>query len=234
MPSTLPALPRAQGTSAVDMERTLAITRARLAADPADAPAGLRAAEILLRQARVLRSAGPALDAERILEALLEQDPGQYSAIKLLGAAYLSQHRFEEAIAVARRGLAVRADDAWHYGVLGDAYLELGDREQAFAAFDRMVSLRPDAGSYARVSYALELQGHLERALTAMTMALEATSADDAEGLAWHRVQLARLQMKRGERQRARLEFLHALHHFPDYPDAVEGLAQLESGVGTE
>jgi tetratricopeptide (TPR) repeat protein len=213
------------------MEATLAIARTRLASDPGDAAAALRAVQVLLRTARVQRSGGPAREAERILDALLAREPNEYSALKLLGAVYLSQHRFHEAIAVAERGLAVKPNDAWHFGVMGDAWLELGDRPKAFAAFDRMVALRPDAGAYSRVSYALELQGDLRRALEAMTMATDATSADDAEGLAWQHVHLANLRSRLGESDLARLEFGRALHAYPGYPDAVDGMARLDAGL---
>ena len=47
---------------------TLRIADARLAADPADAPAAVRAAEILLRKARVERNGGHAIEAEQVLE----------------------------------------------------------------------------------------------------------------------------------------------------------------------
>ncbi len=45
------------------------------------------------------------------------------------------------------------------YGVIGDALVELGRYDAAFAAFQRMVTLRPGLSSYARVAYARELTG---------------------------------------------------------------------------
>ena len=87
----------------------------------------------------------------------------------------------------------MRENDAWNYGTLGDAYLELGEWDQAFDAFDTMVRLRPDAASYARVAYAHELQGRLPAALRLMRMAAEATSPHDAESRAWHYAQVGHL-----------------------------------------
>ena len=223
-----PPIPRVQGTLPEQLDATLQIVDARLAADPADAPAAIRAAEILLRKARIERRGGPALQAERILETLLDHEPGEYSALRMLGAAYLSQHKFHDAIAVATRGLAVKPRDAWQYGVLGDAYLELGDRIRAFEAFDTMMGLRPDAGSYARVAYALELQGDLAESLRVMTMATEATSPDDAEALAWQHAHLGNLYLKLGDQKAADREFRHALYVFPGYPDALDGLSKID------
>src|SRR5215510_3781156 len=86
-------LPRVQGTLPPDLDAALTIARARLAADPADAQAAVRAAEILLRKARVERNGGYAIQAEHMLETLLDEEPAEYSALKMLGAVYASQHR---------------------------------------------------------------------------------------------------------------------------------------------
>ena len=73
----------------------------------------------------------------------------------------------------------MRADDAWVYGVIGDAHVERGEYDAAFDAFDRMAAIKPTAAAYARVAYARELQGDLPGALRTMQMAAEATSAHD-------------------------------------------------------
>jgi tetratricopeptide (TPR) repeat protein len=221
-------LSRVQGTLPEDMDAALAVARTRLAADPADAPAAIRAAEILLRKARVHRNGGYALQAEQALEALLDEEPSEYSALKMLGAVYASQHRFREAIAVANRATAMQPKDAWNYGTLGDSYLELGEWDQAFDAFDTMVRLRPDAASYARVAYAHELQGNLPEALRLMRMAAEATSPHDVESLAWHYAQVGNILLKIGDLEAAEREFARADYLFPGHPDAREGL--LKSG----
>ena len=218
-------LPRVQGTLPGDLDAALAAAEARLAADAADAPAAIRAAEILLRKARVERQGSYAIRAEAILEALLDHEPSEYSALKMLGAVYLSQHRFDEAIGMARRGMAINARDAWNYGTLGDAYLELGDRDRAFEAFDTMARLRPDAAAYARVAYAHELQGHLPDALRYMRMAAEATAPHDAESLAWHVAQVGGILLKMGDVEGARREFARANYVFPGHPDVRDGLA---------
>jgi hypothetical protein len=40
------------------------------------------------------------------------------------------------------------------HGILGDALAETGRYGEAFAAFEHSVSLKPNAASYARISYA--------------------------------------------------------------------------------
>jgi len=150
----------------------------------------------------------------------------------MLAAVYASQHRFREALTEADRCLRVRTDDAWLYGVVGDAHVELGEYTQAFEAFDRMVARRPNAASYARASYARELQGDLRGALQTMQMATEATGAQDAESLAWHHAQLGHLYLELGQLADARREFEHADYVFPDHPFAIEGLARVAAAQG--
>jgi tetratricopeptide (TPR) repeat protein len=151
---------------------------------------------------------------------------------RMLAAVYASQHRFRDALTEANRCLTIRTDDAWVYGVTGDAHVELGEYAQAFDAFDRMTGRRPDAASYARASYAHELQGDLRGALRAMQMATEATSAQDPESLAWHHAQLGHLYLELGQLTDARREFEHADYVFPDHPFAVEGLARVAAAEG--
>ena len=78
----------------------------------------------------------------------------------MLGAVYLAQHRFLEALEAGRTAQRMRPDDSWNYGVIGDAAIELGRYDEAFAAFDRMATLKPTAAAYARIAYARELQGN--------------------------------------------------------------------------
>src|SRR4029450_5582673 len=104
----------------------------------------------------------------------------------VLGAVLASQPRFRDAIAAAERARAMDPGDAWNEGVIGDAHLELGEYDAAFAAFDAMMRRRPSAAAYARASYARELQGDLPGALRLMQMALDATSAHDPESQGGH------------------------------------------------
>jgi tetratricopeptide (TPR) repeat protein len=90
---------------------------------------------------------------------------------------------------LGRLAIRVAPYSANPYGIEGDALLELGRYPQAFAAFQKMVDLKPNLSSYARVSYARELSGDLPGAITAMRMALDA-AAGDREGYAWTAVQL--------------------------------------------
>ena len=230
----VPALgsPDAPSTSRADLARTVATMQARLSKKPGDTVAAVTLADALLRQARVTGNAGMAVKAEQALQGVLAVQPSDYDAHRMLGAVYLSQHRFRDAIREADRCRDVRSDDAWVYGVLGDAHIELGEYPEAFDAFDRMSSLRPNAASYARASYARELQGDLDGASRLMRMSAAATGPQDPESLAWHYAQLGHLDFEMGRLADARREYQHANYVFPDHPLASDGLAQVAAAEG--
>src|SRR4249919_581048 len=152
------------------LERAIERQRTALRQNPVNARAAVGLADALLRQARVSGNAGLALEAERALKQALHDEPLEYEPRRMLGAVFLSQHRFREAILEAERARDQRPTDDWNYGVMGDGHLELGEYDQAFKAFQRMMNLRPTAGAYARAAYALELQGKLEASLRAMQL----------------------------------------------------------------
>ena len=121
------------------------------------------------------------------------------------------------------RARDMRPDDAWNYGVIGDASIELGEYEAAFDAFDTMMKMRPNAAAYARVAYARELKGNLRGALEAMQMAVQATTAHDPEAQAWYVAHVAEIALRMGRLDEANREFRRAAFIFPDYPFAKIG-----------
>jgi tetratricopeptide (TPR) repeat protein len=219
-------------TSREGLQDTIQAMERRLREQPADAIAAVSLADALLRQARVAGTAGPSFRAEQALKQVLHADPRTYEARRMLGAVYLSQHRFREAIREAERASAERPTDDWNYGVMGDGYLELGEYDQAFAAFQKMMDLRPTAGAYARAAYALELRGRLHAALEAMKLSTDATPPGDRESIAWHHAQLGDLYRQLGKPEEAALEYAWANHSFPDHPFAERGLAELLDAQG--
>jgi tetratricopeptide (TPR) repeat protein len=111
------------------------------------------------------------------------------------------------------------------YGVIGDAQIELGRYDAAFASFERMISLRPSLASYARIAYARELSGDRIGAAAAMRLAL-LSAAGQPEPTAWAHVELAKLELAMGRNHVARRHVIAALASLPGYPSArVESLA---------
>ena len=169
-----------------------------------------------------------AAHALRNARALSPDDP---LTIQGLGSLALTRHEFGRALVLGRVAIHLAPYSANPYGIEGDALLELGRYPQAFAAFQKMVDLKPNLSSYARVSYARELSGDLPGAITAMQMALDA-SAGDREGYAWTSVQLGKLYWMRGDGRTAARLYMGALQIFPGYVYALDALAPVEAARG--
>ena len=230
-PPTIGA-PGGPSTSRADLERTIAGLEARIARDGATPMVAPRLADALLRQARVASNPGLAVRAEDVLRQALDADPTHYESTRMLGTVLLSQHRFREALDVAGRASRMNPGDGWNLGVMGDAHLELGEYDAAFAAFDRMMQLRPSAAVYSRAAYARELQGDLDGALRLMQMAADATSPGDPESQAWHYAQVGDLYFQMGRLADAEREYARAAFTFADHPFAVAGLARVDAARG--
>ncbi len=147
-------------------------------------------------------------------------------AVLGLGSLALIRHRFREALRYGKRARTLLPGSARPYGVIGDALVELGRYDRAFAAFDRMVSIKPSLASYARVAYARELSGDLLGAASAMRLALEATGGQP-EPTAWALVELSKLELSLGRISAAERDARSALRAFPGYPNARIQLAHV-------
>ena len=220
-------MPGAPPTSADGLRRRISEMESLLQQRPDDTGAAVLLADALLRQARVTSDGRLSSRAENLLTSVLKDSPGSYDAQRLLSTVYLSQHRFREALKAGERARNLRPSDAWNYGVIGDASIELGDYETAFAAFDTMMKMRPNGPAYARVAYARELKGNLRGALEAMQMAVDSTSAHDPEAQAWYVAHVAELHLRMGNLDDADREFRRAAYIFPDYPLANIGQAKV-------
>ena len=183
------------------------------------------------QQARETGDASYYARAESAYRRALLIAPKDLPATLGLGSVALSRHEFQRGLALGRRALALSPSTAEGYGVVGDALVELGRYRQAFATFDRMVSLRPSVSSYARVSYARELLGDVEGAAEAMRYGVDA-AVGEPEALAWSQTQLGKLYWSRGRLAEAAGEYEAALRARPAYAPALDALAQVEAARG--
>ncbi len=225
-------MPGSPPTSAEGLRQRVGDMEQRLREHPRDAGAAVLLADALLRQARAANDSRPTSRAGEVLRAVLKETPAQYDALRMLGAIYLSQHRFREALDVARRARDLRPGDAWNHGVMGDALIELGEYDKAFDAIDTMATMRPGAGAYARVAYGRELGGSLDGAVQAMQMAEQATAVQDPEAQAWYAAQVGELYLRMGKLDEADREYRRAAFLFPNYPHAMIGRGKVKAARG--
>ena len=169
--------------------------------------------------------------AAHALRNARQLSPNDALTVQGLGSLALTRHEFRRALVLGRLAIHLARYSANPYGIEGDALLELGRYPQAFSAFQKMVDLKPNLSSYARISYARELTGDLPGAITAMRMALDA-SAGDREGYAWTSVQLGKLYWMLGDGRAATRLYDNALQIFPGYVYALDALAPVEAARG--
>lgn len=171
-------------------------------------------------------------NAEDAIARSLAVEPDNYDALKLRAKLQLTYHRFAEALETAHRAQTVRNDDHDVWSQITDALVELGDYAGAVKAAQTMVDLRPDSSSYARVAYLRSLHGDTEGAIQAMVAAVKSANPNDAEAMAWCRVQLGNELMAAGRLDAAEREFDAALQIFKDHPLALRAKAHARVAAG--
>jgi len=183
----------------------------------------------LAYQQRARETGDPAyyVKSEGVLDEALALESDDLLATSGLGSLALARHDFAGALRLGEKARDLSPDTARNYGVIGDALTELGRYEDAFAAFDRMVALKPGIASYARVSYARELRGDTRGAIQAMELAVDAARGSQ-EPAAWAMAQLGKLHFAVGERDAAARWYDRALAALPGYVYALEALAHVE------
>lgn len=169
--------------------------------------------------------------ALELLDNVLEKDPQNVDALCGKASIYLSAHHFAEALAIAKQAQALNPNKAFIYGLLVDAYVELGAYAKAVEMADQMIMIRPDIRSYSRVSYLREIHGDYPGAIEAMDMAVKA-GLPGLEQTAWARVNLGHLYEQTGQLPEAQMQYMIALDERPNYAYAFAGLASIEKAKG--
>ncbi|WP_153800035.1 tetratricopeptide repeat protein [Foetidibacter luteolus] len=201
-------------------------------ANPADAKAPLYLAALYIQEARETGNhAYYDIAALRQVNHVLSNDSLNFNALVFKSLICLSQHHFAEGLSVAGRAQQVNPYNAYVYGLLVDANVEMGYYDSALVNAERMMSIRPDLTSYSRVSYLREIFGDYTGAIEAMQMAVDAGNKGD-ENTEWARVQLGGLYEKSGDYKTAASIYHTSLEAKPGYAYALAGTARIAMAAG--
>jgi Flp pilus assembly protein TadD len=119
------------------------------------------------------------------------------------------------------------------YGILTDAYVELGRYADAEVAAQWMLDLRPgNVPGALRAAYLRELFGDLDGAYELMIEAYGSLPPDESEERAWTLTQLGLLRLAAGRLEEAEPLLAGALQLFPGYHYALGGMAKLRLAQG--
>lgn len=199
--------------------------------NPEDARSWAALGFALVEQARVTADPSSYPKAEGAFDRSLELQPeGNFTALSGRGALANARHDFAAGLSWGEKARATNPDNAEVHGVIGDALLELGRYPEAFAAFQRMVDLRPGLAAYARVSYARELRGDVEGAREALEAALEAAATPADAAFAQHF--LGELAWNGGDVDEARRRYELAARLDAGFVPPRAGLARLRAALG--
>ena len=127
------------------------------------------------------------------------QDP---DALLLEGHILQSLHKFRDAEPIGLKLVTIRNDPV-DYSLLGDVLMEQGRLDEAVAAYQKMIDLRPDLQSYTRVAHMRWLRGDLNGAIEVMRMAVTSGSPRDSEPTAWAYTRLGAYELQAGDTERA-------------------------------
>lgn len=184
-----------------------------------------------------------------VAKARATQDSGFYKLAELTAAAWENAcgpsldlqllrghvahnlHRFAQAEALARELVAQRQNPL-DYALLSDALMEQGKLDEAVAACQSLVNLRPGPEALTRIAHLRWLFGDLNGAVQAMQDALRATHVRDAETRAWIHARLAHYALLQNRPAEALVQAEAALSLAPDHPLALAEKGRALYGSG--
>jgi tetratricopeptide (TPR) repeat protein len=202
----------------------------KIATKPNDIKSRLQIATIYMAEARITGEHPYYYPASlQILDGVLMMEPKNFEANVFKASVKMSQHKFAEAKELATKAMNINPDNAYVYGVLVDANVELGYYDEAVKMSDKMQALKPSLESYSRASYLREIYGDYPGAIDAMQMAVKA-GLPGSEPYCWSKKTLAHLYEKTGKINEAENEYNEVLAVRPSYAFALEGLARIEKG----
>ena len=191
----------------------------------------IRLAGIYIKKARETGDFSLNSKAQTAVDKALEISPQDLSARKLQASLHLTFHRFAEGLEAGKELQKEFPDDAFVYGVLTDANAELGNYDAAVDAAQKMVDLKPNASSYARVGHIRSLYGDHKGAIEMLALAAQVTDPQAAEARAWCLVQLGDEYWKHGQFTESEKAYDQALEAFPNYYFALAGKGRARAAL---
>lgn len=185
-----------------------------------------------VQKARLTADPGFYTRADGAFAKSLELRPND-NDLALTGQASLaaSRHDFADALALTDRSLKINGFSATTYAVRSDALTELGRYDEARAAIQRLLDLRPGGvDGFTRASYSFELRGDDVRASELLERATQASRAPADVAFAYF--YLGELAWNRGDLTAASAAYEAGLVADPNYMQLVAGRAKVLAARG--
>ena len=210
----------------LDLASTIAALEQRIDAKIASPFDLADLAEAYVQTAQLSGDADAYDKAEVLARRSLELLPFPNGVAVVLAKIENARHEFREAIRIAG-SYAAHKPSAGAQIVLASAHLALGELDQATAAAEQAVALKPDSASYLMRALVLEARGRDAEAAFDFTRAVAVELPRDVHQSARSRTLWGRFLLRRGELAGARMLFDEALRIVPAWPLALAQKAEL-------
>jgi tetratricopeptide (TPR) repeat protein len=199
-----------------------------LATQPDDAASWAALGAAYVQQARISLDPTYYPKAQGALERSLRVRPkDNLPALVGLGALANSRHDFVGAARWGRKAVSVSPYNPSAYGVLADAYTQLGRAADATRAVQKMLDLSPALPALTRGSYDLEQRGDRAGAIALMQRALDDAFA--AADIGFCRYYLGELAFAAGDLSTAERHYSAGLAADPQSAPLRQGKAKIEA-----
>lgn len=224
----------AQGAQGPAPDRSIHLYQRMLHRRPDDAGLYARLGDAYVQKARESGDVSYFDRAEQAFRKALQIDPRSSDAARHLAFVLYSRHDFDGAAREAQNAIALDPADVHAYGVLGDAYLEIGRYDQARQAYQTMMERHGDLYAYSRRAGLKTMTGDTDGAMEDLKRAIDDGRANrrPRESLAWAQWQLGQDYFAIGNLAGAEAQYREALQTFPNYYRASAGLAQVRAAQG--
>jgi tetratricopeptide (TPR) repeat protein len=183
--------------------------------------------------------------AEQTLKRALDLAPHDFRAADPLvhmALVYMGEHRFQDALAYAQKAISLGSGNLPAFAIEGDAYTDLGDYDEATAAYNTLQTLgravsSPLALAYmsdSRIAYLRFLHGDSAGAIALMNNAITAAlqASLPRENLAWLDFELGERYFQSGDLENAALSYQSGLAADPAHYRSLGGLAKVRAAQG--
>jgi tetratricopeptide (TPR) repeat protein len=183
--------------------------------------------------------------AEQTLKKALDLAPKDFRAADPLvdmALVYMGEHRFANALASAQKAIALGSGNLTAFAIEGDAYTDMGEYEEASAAYNTVRTLGrtispPVALAYmsdSRLAYLCFLHGDSAEAVRLMKSAIAAALQTNVprENLAWLYFELGERYFQAGDLENAELSYQSGITADPNHYRSLAGLAKVRAAQG--
>jgi tetratricopeptide (TPR) repeat protein len=183
--------------------------------------------------------------AAQALNKALDIAPQDFRAADPLvdmALVYMGEHRFANALASAQKAIALGSGNLVAFAVEGDAYTDMGDYDEAAAAYNTVQTLgrtvsSPLALAYmndSRMAYLFFLHGDSAEAIRLMKSAIAAALQTKVprENLAWLYFELGERYFQAGDLKNADLSYQAGVTADSNHYRSLAGLAKVRAAQG--